>query len=88
MPEAIPDSDTTCGPDEGVTEKPPKGLVGVVVVNSVFLLISLTGIGFQVRAGDVSPLTIFGAVMWLCLGPALLIKRKGYPVSSSAYHIR
>ena len=65
----------TSGEPNLVSGEPPKGLLRVVVINSVFALISLVGFTLQAGAGNLSALTAFGAFVWICLGPALLFRK-------------
>jgi len=53
----------------------PGGLIRVSAVNSVLALVGLVGIIYQANAGEVSALTVFGTLMWVGLGPGLLIKK-------------
>ena len=56
-------------------QTPPKGLLRVVIVNSGLALVGLAGVVYQANTGAVSPLTVFGTLMWTCLGPGLLLKK-------------
>ena len=53
----------------------PGGLLRVAIINGVLALVGLVGIAYQANAGEVSALTVFGTLMWICLGPGLLIKK-------------
>lgn len=52
----------------------PTGVTRVVVINSAFAVVGLIGLSLQASSGNISPVTVFATVMWLCLGPPLLIK--------------
>ena len=56
--------------------KPPKGLIGVVITNSVFALVCLAGLVVLEKAGGMVPAAAFGMLIWACLGPGLLIRRR------------
>ena len=50
-------------------------MVGIVVANSLFALIGIVGLMIQSLTGPMSPLVAFGVIMWILLGPGLLVRR-------------